>query len=404
MDSSNDWTDYILTQQWIDKLATKANGGDYSPSDYRIEHLSDLIEGLLTDHIIDYHKAIDEFEPSNFLSSGKGPALKFEDVMNMLNSFKKLDYGFYELFKPIGGGNGKFIKVKMSTDGYVDVSGVVGLSNCHHWKWEYGSEAYLRSLNTGNQRYLLRLDMPFNDENSTLWWKPDNEEKLSPDPDNPDQPTVIYYKEYEVERYLRWFGNDHVPRIDENKLEKCTICSSPNLSDDTESDNFHTDARNIGDAGMDLTRMNIDDSTSQSLLSLYPKATIAVRTYFHDDDDPDTYRLPLEDDDSNKIHQYIEFVVTGNRQTSNVSFNVRGWIGTEIQEKHHYLHTMDYMRGEWEKIFENRLFFEVTEVIFPEIKDIWDNLKYDISFNEEWIPLTWRYLEAKFEELLENPT
>jgi hypothetical protein len=109
--------------------------------------------------------------------------LPLEDVMNQLNSFGKLDYGFYEIFKPIGGGKGKHIKIKMSTDGYVDISGVVGLSDCDHWEWEYGSEAYLRSLNTGNQRYLLQLDQPFNDEEdeknpdkprSTLWWKPDN--------------------------------------------------------------------------------------------------------------------------------------------------------------------------------------------------------------------------------------
>ena len=112
--------------------------------------------------------------------------LPLEDAMNQLNSFGKLAYGFYEIFKPIGGGKGKHIKVKMSTDGYVDISGVVGLSDCVHWKWEYGSEAYLRSLNTGNQRYLLQLDMPLNDNNSILWWKPDNPENLTSDPTKSD--------------------------------------------------------------------------------------------------------------------------------------------------------------------------------------------------------------------------
>lgn len=262
--------DYILTQHWIDKLCTKANGGQYSPSDYRIEYLSDLIEGLITDHIIDYHRKLEEFEPSEFLNKGEmtidGEKIEFplEDAMNMLNSFGNLNYGFYELFKPLG--NGRYIKAKMSTDGYVDIYGVVALSDCHHWVWEHGSEEYLRSLNTGNQRYLLQLDMPLNDERSVLWWKPDNEEKLNPEPpydeEGNQKPTVKYYKEYEVERFLRWFGNDHVPRIDEDTIEKCTICSSPALSNDTESDNFHTDARNIGESGMDLTRMNIGDSTS----------------------------------------------------------------------------------------------------------------------------------------------
>lgn len=412
LDSGSDWVDYILTQRWIDKLCDRANGGQYSPSDYRIEYLSDLIEGMLSDHIIDYHKKIEEFDPSDFLNQGaitlNGVKIDFplEDAMNMLNSFGNLNYGFYELFKPIG--NGRYIKVKMSTDGYVDVSGVVALSDCHHWVWEHGSEEYLRSLNTGNQRYLLQLDMPFNDKNSVLWWKPDNPENLNPEPPYDEQgnqkPTVKYYKEYEVERFLRWFGNDHIPRIDEDTIEKCTICSSPALPNDTESDNFHTDARNIGESGMDLTRMNIDDSTSQSLLSLYPKTTVSVRTYFHDDDDPDTYRLPLEDDDSNKIHQYLEFIVTGNRQTSNISFNVQGHIEDEIQEKNHYLHTMDYMNGELEYIFNYGLFFFLTETISPEIAKVWSNLKFDINFNEDWNPPNWNYLETKLKILVDSPT
>ena len=254
--------------------------------------------------------------------------LPLEDAMNDLNSFGNLDYGFYEIFKPIGGGKGKHIKVKMGTDGYVDISGVVGLSDCEPFPWEYGSPEYLRSLNTGNQRYLLQLDMALNDDSSTLWWKPDHEEKLNPQPptdENGEQkPTIRYYKEYEVERFLRWFGNDHIPKIDENTLEKCTVCSSPNLTDDTESDNFHSDARNIGEVGLDLTRSRIDNSTSQSLLYLYPKATISVRTYVHDEENK-TYRSPILEvsekdikegkviDNPSTIHQYLEFVVTGNR-------------------------------------------------------------------------------------------
>ena len=359
LDSHSDWIDYILTQSWIDKLASKACGGEYSPTDYRIEYLSDLIEGLMTDHEIDYHKNLSEFTESNFLNKGrekKNIIDHLTDAMNMLNSFGKLDYGFYEIFKPIGGGNGKYINVKMSTDGYVDISGVVGLSDCVHWNWEYGSEAYLRSLNTGNQRYLLQLDMPFNDKNSTLWWKPDETtpprkiETAPSEDDETPQPTVWNFRPYETERFLRWYGNDHVPRLDESKIEKCTVCSAPNLSNDTQSDSFHTDARNIGEVGMDLTRTNIDASTSLSLLSLYPKATIALKTYVEEKDDKDnvTFRSPITEpkegeiaDKEEDIHQYLEFVVTGNRQTYNLSFDVRGRIQDGIQEPHHYINTLE---------------------------------------------------------------
>lgn len=242
MDSQYDWTDYILTQDWIDKLAGKSIGIEYSPSDYRIEYLSDLIDGLVTDHEIDYHKDIENFNEQEFLNKGRKTneegkseiVDELEDAMNMLNSFGKLNYGFYELFKPIGGGKGKYLKIKMFTDGVMDISGVVGLSDCIHWEWEYGSQDYLRSLNTGNQRYLFKLDIPFNDESSTLWWKPDKPEKLPIDEESDEaQPTTRYFKQYETERFLRWYGTDHVPHMDEDKVEKCTVCSAPSLSSDT---------------------------------------------------------------------------------------------------------------------------------------------------------------------------
>lgn len=138
-----------------------------------------------------------------------------------------------------------------------------------------------------------------------------------------------------------------------------------------------------------------------------------MKTYFHDDDDKETdnYEPPKVDektgkllDDPIKVHQYLEFVVTGNRQTSNISFNVQGHIGGEIQEINHYIHTMDYMRGELEFIFNNGLFFSLTEAIFPEIGKVWSNLKSSINFNEDWNPQNWDYLKTKLKILTRSPT
>lgn len=55
------------------------------------------------------------------------------------------------MFKPIGGKTSeKYIEVRVFTSGEMEVSGVVGLADCEHLEWEYGSRDYLRSLNTGN--------------------------------------------------------------------------------------------------------------------------------------------------------------------------------------------------------------------------------------------------------------
>lgn len=172
---------------------------------------------MVKDHEIDYHMSIDEFKPEMFLDSGKNS--RYIDALNRLNSIGKLEHCFYEVFKPIGGTSEKYIKVKMSTTGEVDITGVVGLGDCEHVEWDYGSKEYLRSLNTGNQRYDFKLSIPFNDENSILYWRPDEPERLEVD-DDQDEGEVReatgyrYYKPYETERFLRWLGTNFVPMID----------------------------------------------------------------------------------------------------------------------------------------------------------------------------------------------
>lgn len=169
LDSQQDWIDYILTQDWIDTFANRTIGdevddaADLSPlDDFRIEYLSDAVQEMMADHEVDYHKEIENFEPDDYLSVPRSKAATTY-AKNKINSFGKLDYGFYEMFKPIGGTTEKYIKVKLSANGILDISGVVGLSDCTKVEWNYGSRAYLRSLNTGNERYDFKLSIPFND-------------------------------------------------------------------------------------------------------------------------------------------------------------------------------------------------------------------------------------------------
>ena len=87
----------------------------------------------------------------------------------------------------------------------------------------------------------------------------------------PDDLGLRYYKPYELERMLRWFGSDHIPRLDA-KVSFKTMCCIPKISDDPYSEDFHDNANNL--ANMDMEKANIDKSTSQSLLTLAMKSTI----------------------------------------------------------------------------------------------------------------------------------
>lgn len=119
-------------------------------------------------HEVALHGEEQRIDFNKFLDNG---ASAYKDAFNRLNSFWSLDYGFYEMFKPMDKTSERYIRVKLSTSGDMEVSGVLALSDLIHAKWEHGSPAYLRSLDTGNERYYLKLQFPFNDERSVIWWK-----------------------------------------------------------------------------------------------------------------------------------------------------------------------------------------------------------------------------------------
>lgn len=189
--------------------------------------------------------------------------------------------------------------MKLSTNGELDISGVLGLSDCEHVDWKYGSLEYLRSMNTGNQKYEFNLSIPFNDLNSILWWKPDGPEQLEVEEQEEGEitePTGFrYYKPYETERFLRWFGTNFVPMLDLDTITKKTVCQSPKISGGVNVQNFHSDATNISTMNAYLARVSMDTSESQSLLTLNQKATIDIENRME------------------PPGQYLTFVVSGNQ-------------------------------------------------------------------------------------------
>lgn len=324
--SYGNWIDYIMTKEWIEKIGLE----QYSFSDHRLRFLNKIVDVEIKKHINKMHNEQENIDFDEYLDKIKyeepeqdefgnivdrkipveeynGKDNKLQHVLNKLDSIGKLNYVVYDIFKPIGGGKGsineKYIRVKMWSDGDMEIDGVVSLSDCVHVPWEHGSQPYLRSLNTGNQMYDFKLSIPFNDESSTLWWKPDEKEELVEETqDNPEDYTppeepekkYRYYKPYETERFLRWFGSNYIPMIDTESISKMTVCSSPILSNDAlDGSNFFDDSTNL--VRIDMSRSSIQESTSLSLLNKSPRASIQI--------------INKEDG------QYARFIVSGHQQT-----------------------------------------------------------------------------------------
>ena len=400
-----DWADCILTQDWVDRLAATSlqesiSGGT---GDQRIDYLADLVHSMMKDHEVDYHKQLEDFDGSMYLDKprygkrddgtidilqplddGKSRVVA---ALDKLHSFSRLEYGFYEMYKPIGDSKERFVKVKLSTNGELDISGVVALADCEHVEWEYGSLDYLRSLNTGNQRYLFRISLPFNDTNSVLWWKPDNPDPIVADEEEEEgestqQLGYRYYKPYETERFLRWFGTTYVPILDEDSITKKSVCSAPRLREDVQSNSFYEDATNITQRAQDLTRVSMDTATSTSLLSLTPTATIDVKSII-DEETPDN------------SGQYIEFIVTGHRQTQALSFHVVGKMYNAIQGMNRLGKTWANLLNSYRKIRTWTIFLEATRTLNPTLDKVWG----DLFPGKEYIPSRWGEVAADLEKL-----
>lgn len=387
LDSTLDWVDYILTENWVRKLADASIDKIQNLQDQRIVYLVDMLQGMMKDHEVDIHGAGSE-EDIDFSEYIDRPLDDYQEAFNRLNSFSKLQYGFYEIYKPIGGSFEKYVKVNLRTNGAIEISGLVELKDCEHVEWEYGSKEYLRSLNTGNQRYDFKISRPFNDENSTLWWKPDSPEDLQVPgkydisyPDVNPEPVSVkkYYKEYETERFLRWFGTDHIPEIDPKTITKMVVCQPHTLSNDTQNrEEFFSNANNLMDA--DLSKMNIDDQTSLSLLSLAPKSTIDI----------------IQKEDG----QYLRFIVSGHQQTSTISFNVKGKMLPTIQEINHYYHTLETITEMYVNLTKRIMFLKLTRELNEELEEKWEKTCPD----KEYIPSDWLVIQEQIGNMVQNPT
>lgn len=426
LDIQSNWVDYVLNQDWVDNLAYNSNNigksGNQGSYDYRITYLSDLMANMMEDHVIDFHSNLEKLNEDYFLDWGSAEydeiieALKrqnpnyteedrktkvqqsrYVDAYDKLNSFTHtidgktigLDYEFYEVFKPIGGGRGKYIKVKLHTNGTIDISGVIGLKDCVHVPWEYGSQEYLRSLNTGNQKYEFKLSIPWNDMNSILWWKPDEKEPLEKpnDDDNITSPELSndneeqkyrYYKPYETERFLRWIGTNYIPLVEPDTIFRKTICSIPQLSNDVQNDSFYEDSDNL--TNMDLTKVNIDTTTQLPLLSLQTKSTIDIETRLNEG-------------------QFLVFVVSGNQQTSNISFHITGKMSSSIQGINHYGKTLERLKNAYIALNREILFLETTRLLNPQLDDVWNI----VMKGKEYIHHDWMNIRSILESIVWNP-
>ena len=178
LDSDRDWIEYILTSDWVDDLASRCAGlvSSDRASGNRTQYIVDMVSEMMKDHEVDYHKTLQDFNSDDFVDIGQPGTV--QDAMNRLCSMGILQYGFCEIYKPIGGSKTKHIRARISTSGDIEISGVVGLEDCEHVEWEYGSPDYLRSLNNGNQMYEFNISLPINTLDSVLWRKLDEPEDV----------------------------------------------------------------------------------------------------------------------------------------------------------------------------------------------------------------------------------
>lgn len=301
----------------------------------------------------------------------------------------KLNYCAYDLFKPIGETSEKHVTARVFTDGTVDIRGTIGLEDCVEVPWEHGTPEYLRSLDTGNARYEFKLSIPFNDFNSSLWWKLDEPEEIPESTDSTlydqlqistNQRKFRYYKKYEKERFLRWFGTDRVPELDLNQICKKTICSAPHLTNSINDGKFYEDSNNIMD-NPDRTKVNIDNQTQLSLLSMCPRSTIDL----------------IDKEDG----QYLTFTVGGHQRTSTLSFHIQGKMRGQNRDNQQFGGTLEQMYKKALSLEKSIRFLDLTYEMNPNIMELW---KTTMGGELEYVPRRWIEVLGIVENALDRRT
>lgn len=392
LDEPNDWVGYILTQSWINKLAQRSVSS-VATNDSKIEYLQEMISRMLKDHELSQHKDDKNIDFSKYL--GTNTDSRYENALNMLNSLDKLGYGLYEFFKPIGGTTDRYIKVKLSSNEELEIQGTLSLEDCTHVVPEHGSMEHLRSLDTDNQRYEFLLQLPICDLNSVVWHKLDEQEELVQEVDEDDvpeveeeedtiQPQFRYYKPYNTEMLMKWLGTTYVPMFDMDTITKMTVCETPKFQSTVQRESFFQNTDGI------LEEINRIDQVSDQMpfmgLHMFPRASIDL----------------VQRDDG----QYLQFVVSGNQGTKNLTFHIRGKMMPIINYVNRYAHTLDLIGETYVSMTKEIMFLEATRGMSPVMdeKNVLEKI-WELTFpGKDFIPQEWLNIQSKLEQLVWSPT
>lgn len=405
IDLHRDWVDCIFSQDWIDQLAKHSLASSTEASDVRLGALTSYVQDRILDHELQQHRSLESFDPDLYLDR---PDSEFLDVLQRLNSFGQLNYCVYEMYKPIGKVAGRHVKAKLFANGRLEVSGVLGLQNCVHVPWEHGSMDYLRSLNTGNQRYEFKLTLPWNDSSSMLYWKPDEpiltqaaveEQEAGEDEEVQEKeqsldsgdtsltiegsdPVYANFKEYEDERYLRWFGTTYVPLLDTSAIFRRTVCGIPQIEDSDDLDTSDSTALSIDPS---LIRPVVHSGESEDLLSLTQKATVDL----------------VEREDG----QWLQFVVDGSQETTNLSFCIVGQELGVVQDINHYADTLNRLNSLYVNLTRATMFLGLVQDGLGG-NDAWLEFaaKEFPSDHDDFVPTWWTQVQEQLGPLVWHPS
>ena len=132
----------------------------------------------------------------------------------------------------------------------------------------------------------------------------------------------------------------------------------------------------------DFTRANIDESTSLSLLTLAPKATVEI--------------VNKEGDG-----QYLRFVVGGFQQTSNIAFHIVGRELPFLQEINHYENTLETLDSLYVGLTKEMLYLDLlNELSQYKLEPAWNEQHPGVEF----IPDRWNTLRGNLEAIVWTPT
>ena len=181
----------------------------------------------------------------------------------------------------------------------------------------------------------------------------------------------------------KWLGTTYIPMFDLDTITKLTVCETPKFSSTVQRESFFQDTDGILEQ---ISRIDkVYDVPPHRGLQMFQRATVDI----------------VQRDDG----QYLQFMVSGNQGTNNLTFHIRGRMMPIINYINRYANTLDLIGETYVSMTKEIMFLELSRNFHlnSDGESILDKVWKFAFPDKDLIPQEWLDVQSKLEQMVWQP-